>query len=133
MVAGFCFAFIFPYFMPQVLEQFFMELTGYGFDSLTAAEIRFHNLLSGVIGGTMLGWGLLLQLLSYRLIEHPTDWIWSAVALSVVAWYLCDTAATILAGSSLNVLLNTSILLLALPPLIVNRRNIARGIRDLRT
>lgn len=129
-LAGLCFAFVFPFLMPQVLEQFFIELTGTGFDSLTPGEIQFHNLLSGVIGGVMFGWGFLLILLSQRLIKNPENWIWSAVTVSVVGWYVVDILATILAGSILNLLLNTVIIILVLPALISKRSAIVRGFRD---
>ncbi|MHA1930027.1 MAG: hypothetical protein ACTSV2_15755 [Candidatus Thorarchaeota archaeon] len=132
MLAGLCFAIIFPYFIPQALEPFFTEITGMNLSELTQGEIAFHNLLSGVIGGTMFGWGVLIALLSFKLLKSPSDWIWSVVALSVAAWYILDTLASAMAGSSLNVLLNSGILILALPPLIAMRGAIVRGLSDFR-
>lgn len=131
MVAGLCFAIIFPYFIPQMLEPFFTEITGGTFADLTLAEIGFHNLLSAVIGGTMFGWGLLMAMMSYRLMKVQEDWIWSVIAVSVVAWYLLDTLGSALVGSSLNILLNTTILILALPPIIANRQAVVSGLRNL--
>jgi len=130
ILAGLCFAIIFPYFIPQALEPFFTEITGTDLSTLTQSEVAFHNLLSGVIGGTMFGWGIMIALLSYKLLKTPSDWIWSVVALSLAAWYILDTLASALAGSSLNVLLNTGILILALPPLIAMRGAIVRGLRE---
>jgi len=130
ILAGLCFAIIFPYFIPQALESFFTEITGTDLSTLTQSEVAFHNLLSGVIGGTMFGWGIMIALLSYKLLKTPSDWIWSVVALSLAAWYILDTLASALAGSSLNVLLNTGILILALPPLIAMRGAIVRGLRE---
>ena len=130
MIAGLCFAIIFPYFIPQAIEPFFTEITGGTFADLTRAEISFHNLLSAVIGGTMFGWGLMIGLMSYRLMKKSEDWIWSVITLCVVAWYLLDTLGSLLAGSSLNILLNTSILILALPPIIANRQAVVRGFRS---
>jgi energy-converting hydrogenase Eha subunit G len=130
-IGGLCFAFVFPFFIPGVLEAFFFELTGTGFETLAPGEVDFHNLLSGVIGGTMCGWGLLLALLSKRLMRRQEDWIWAAVALSVLGWFLVDGIASALARSTMNLLLNSAILLAALPPLVVNRRRIASGLREL--
>ena len=131
MIAGLCFAIVFPYFMPQAIEPFFTEITGGVFADLTQAEISFHNLLSAVIGGTLFGWGLMIGLLSYRLMKVSEDWIWSVIAISVIAWYVLDTFGSLLANSLLNILLNTSILILALPPIIANRKAIVNGIRNL--
>ncbi|MHA2373803.1 MAG: hypothetical protein ACXAEB_12350 [Candidatus Thorarchaeota archaeon] len=128
MIAGLCFALVFPYFIPQAIEPFFAEITGGTFADLTQAEIRFHNLLSAVIGGTLFGWGLMIGLLSYRLMRTPEDWIWSVITISVLAWYVLDTLGSLLAGSSLNILLNTSILILALPPIIANRQTIVNSL-----
>ena len=133
MIAGICFAVIFPYFIPQAIEPFFTEITCGKFIDLTQAEIRYHNLLSAVIGGTMFGWGLMIGLMSYRLTKAPEDWVWSVITLSVVAWYLLDTLGSLLASSSLNILLNTSILILALPPIIANRQAVVSGFKHLTT
>jgi hypothetical protein len=131
MIAGLCFAIVFPYFIPQAIEPFFTELTGGTFGDLLSAEISFHNLLSAVIGGTLFGWGLMIALLSYRLTRVSDDWIWSVIAISVIAWYILDTLGSALVGSTLNMLLNTTILVLALPPLIVNRRAVIQGFGNL--
>jgi hypothetical protein len=131
MIAGLCFAIIFPYFMPHAIEPFFTEITGGMFADLTQAEVTFHNLLSAVIGGTMFGWGLMIGLMSYRLMKVPQDWIWSVITISVLAWYVLDTLGSLLASSSLNILLNTTILILALPPIIANRKAIVKGFRNL--
>ena len=133
MIAGLCFAIVFPYFIPQAIEPFFTELTGGTFGDLTPAEVGFHNLLSAVIGGTLFGWGLMIALLSFRLTKVSDNWIWSVIAISVFAWYILDTLGSALVGSTLNILLNTTILILALPPLIVNREAVVKGFGDLRS
>ncbi|OLS29824.1 MAG: hypothetical protein ThorAB25_13970 [Candidatus Thorarchaeota archaeon AB_25] len=117
--------------MPQAIEPFFTEITGGAFADLTQAEVTFHNLLSAVIGGTLFGWGLMIGLMSYRLMKVPEDWIWSVITISVLAWYVLDTLGSLLASSSLNILLNTTILILALPPIIANRKAVVNGFRDL--
>ena len=100
-------------------------------NEITPAEIRFHNLLTGVIGGLMFGWGLMLLVLGSRLVKQPEAWIWTAVAVSLIAWYVSDTLASIIMGSSLNVMLNTAILLLAAPPVIATRGSIVEGLKTL--
>ena len=129
VAAGFCFSFIFTFLFPQALEPFFTEITGMTLSNLTAEQIKFHNLLSGVIGGVMIGWGIMLAFLGYRLMKQQEDWIWSAIAISLIVWYVADTLTSILVGSSLNVILNSVILIVALPPLIVNRNSIIEGLR----
>jgi len=131
MLGGISFAFIFPYLFPQFIEVFFTEITDMNYPELISAEIRFHNLLSGVIGGIMFGWGLMLAFLGYRLIKHLEAWIWTVITISLIAWYLFDTLASIIAGSSLNVALNTILFLLAVPPVLVNWRSVLEGWKTL--
>jgi hypothetical protein len=131
IAAGLCYAIIFPYFLPQAVEPFFTEITGEMFADLTQAQITFHNLLCAVIGGILFGWGLMMGLLSYRLLKAPEDWIWSVITVSVFSWYILDTVMSLVASSSLNIILNTSLLLLALPALIAKRQAIINGFRNL--
>ena len=129
LMTGFCFAFVFPYLSPQALEVFFTELTGTGFGTLTASKFQFVRLLSGVIGGVMIGWGAMMAGLSYRLRCNPDDLIWALMAISAVLWYVMDMIASAMAGSLTNMLLNTVILILLLPPLLGMRSSIAKGWR----
>jgi hypothetical protein len=129
LIAGFCFAFVFPYLVPEVLEVFFVELTGSGFDSISPGEFQFVRLLSGVIGALMIGWGGMMAGLAFRLRCNPEDWIWSLTAISAILWYSMDMVASAMAGSLYNMLLNTTILILLLPPFFKMRSNIAKGWR----
>jgi len=130
IIAGSCFSFVFTFIIPQALEPFYMEITGTGMSSLTSTEIMFHNLLAGVLGGTMVGWGTLLAILSYRLIKEPEDWIWLAIAASLITWYLADTSVSLMVSSMLNVILNSVIMILALVPVVVNRRSLVNSLKS---
>jgi hypothetical protein len=131
MGLGFGFAIMFPLFLPQVIEPFFTELSGMTWADLTIGQILFHNLLAGVIGGVLMGWGLLLALLSLRLRKAPEDWIWTTITISVLVWYLVDTTASIFAGSTLNVLLNSGLLIATLPPILAQRESVMNGFKQL--
>ncbi|MFW9995457.1 MAG: hypothetical protein ACFFD4_25700 [Candidatus Odinarchaeota archaeon] len=133
IITGFCFAFVYTYFLPQVIEPFYAEMTGTRTVELTDGEIKFHNLLSGVIGGTMMGWGVMLLFLAYRLLKKPEEWIWTAIAASLITWYACDTLASVIAGSMLNIALNTTFLIVSLPPVIANRNSVIKGLKDLKS
>ena len=130
-ILGLCFAFIFPYLLPQVIEPYFIEIAGMQFSDLTHVEILHLNLLYGVVGSVILGWGTVLLLMSYRSLKQPSDWIWTSMVISLIIWFISDTLASIMVGSSINVLLNTSLLVLAAPPLIANRKNIINGMKNL--
>lgn len=48
IIGGICFAFIFPYMLPNVMESFFTEITGMKLNELTPAEIRFQYLTDSI-------------------------------------------------------------------------------------
>lgn len=86
----------------------------------TIATEEFH-LLSAVSGGVMVGWGLLLWLVAVQLYGRDPQLASSMIMTSVGAWFVIDSLASILAGSSLNAILNTSFLVLFFAPLMGRR------------
>ena len=126
ILAGLYFAIIQPFILPQVPDPFLTEITGLSRSDISTEQVRYNNLLLGVSGALMMGWGTMLLFLGYRLIERSDNWIWIAISVSLIVWYFCDTLISLIAGSFLNIILNTIILIIALPPLIVNIRNIIK-------
>ena len=127
-LTGFCFAYVFTFLLPEVQQLFFHEITAAELTSLADSQIRYHNLLLSVLGGVLMGWGVLMLFLCRQLRKQNRDWIWAAIAVSFAVWYIFDTLGSILAGSMLNVALNTTLLLAAFPPLYANRTRIVRGL-----
>jgi len=80
----------------------------------------------GVLGSTMIGWGIVLAFLGYRLMQQSEDWIWIAITVSLIVWYIFDTSISLISGSLLNIILNFFFLVLPLPPLVVNVRKIIK-------
>ena len=77
----------------------------------------------------MIGWGAMMAGLSHRLRCNPEDWIWALMAISAILWFSMDMIATAMVGSLANILLNTAIMVLLLPPFVSMRSNIANGWR----
>lgn len=127
-LTGFAFAYVFTFLFPEVQQLFFHEITAADLTSLADSQIRYHNLLLSVLGGVLMAWGTLLFFLCRQLRKRNQDWIWGAIAVSFVVWYVFDTTGSILAGSMLNVALNSTLLVAAFPPLYANRARIVRGL-----
>ena len=95
-------------------------------DAFGAEAARYISLAHAVIGGVMVGWGVAL-LTAVRMLRARGDRLaWNLIAVSVGAWYLPDTAYSLLSGFWQNAALNTVFLLLFAIPLRALRRSTHR-------
>ncbi len=85
-----------------------------GLQSVAAQETRLINAISG---GVMVGWGLMLWMLSTQLYPKEPALTRKIIMTSIIAWFIIDSSGSVLAGASLNVLGNTSFLLIFCLPL----------------
>jgi hypothetical protein len=86
-------------------------------DSFGAEQIRYISLVHAVIGGVMVGWGAALFHVTRTLLAGGVRAGWNLIALSVAAWFVPDTAYSMLSGFWQNALLNTAFLALFAVPL----------------
>jgi hypothetical protein len=56
--------------------------------------------------------------IAYYPFKQQEQWAWNAVFVSVLMWFTLDTAFSWVYGVLINVLLNTTILILVLIPLL---------------
>ena len=70
------------------------------------------RLLAAIGGGVMIGWGLLL----WQLAGEPSAW--RVIRMSVIAWFVADSAGSLAAGAPLNVVGNLVFLALFMIPLL---------------
>ena len=85
-----------------------------GAQSVAAEETRLINAIGG---GVMVGWGVMLWMLSTQLFPKEPVIAGRIIATSIVAWYVIDSTGSVLAGAPLNAVGNTSFLLIFLLPL----------------
>lgn len=127
IIAGIFLGIILTFVLPQSPDPFLTEITGLSKSDLNPDLIRYQKLIMGVLGSTMIGWGIILAFLGYRLMQQSEEWIWIAITVSLIVWYIFDTSISLISGSFLNVILNSFFLILPLPPLIANVRNIIKN------
>lgn len=87
-----------------------------------SADTRAVN---AVLGGTMVGWGLLMYLLAHHItmiVGLPR-----ILLMALVAWFVVDSTGSIMADLPGNLLLNSIFLGLFVPPLLVLQRDSARA------
>ena len=93
-------------------------------DGNPAAFSADTRAVNAVLGGTMVGWGLLMYLLA----PHITTIVGlpRILLMAIVAWFVVDSTGSIMANLLGNVLLNIIFLGLFMPPLLVLQRATAR-------
>ena len=86
-----------------------------GAQNIDNPEFRF---LSAVSGGVMVGWGVLLWLVSTRLYPQDPGLARIMILTSVGVWFVVDGIGSIVSGTALNAVLNISFLVLFTLPLL---------------
>ncbi|MEM7744613.1 MAG: hypothetical protein AAF409_12980 [Pseudomonadota bacterium] len=85
-----------------------------GFPSYTSAEIRF---LSALTGGFLVGWGVMIWLLSVHVHDHAPEGVRKAVLYGVLAWFVMDSIGSITSGHWQNAVWNVLVLLIVVGPM----------------
>lgn len=90
-------------------------------DSFGMEQVRYIALAHAVIGGVMVAWGAAIFYVTRTLVASGARAGWNVIALSVAAWFVPDTAYSLISGFWQNALLNTAFLALFAIPLWATR------------
>lgn len=85
-----------------------------GQQDYTASTTRF---LSALTGGFLFGWGVMIWCLSTWVYDKAPEFVRRSVLVSLLSWFLLDSAGSIASGNESNVFFNVIVLLLAVGPL----------------
>lgn len=85
-----------------------------GVQTYAAPETRF---LSALTGGFLLGWGVMVWCLSTWVYDLAPEPVRRTVLVSLLSWFVLDSAGSIASGTPSNALFNVIILLAAAGPL----------------
>lgn len=88
--------------------------------TLADPETRF---LSALTGGFLLGWGVTIYCLATWVHDLAPDAIRRSVVTGLCAWFALDSAGSIAAGQSVNVVFNVAVLMVAVGPLWFTARD----------
>jgi hypothetical protein len=78
--------------------------------------------VNAVLGGTMVGWGVLMYLLATSQRIQALPELPRLLLIGIVAWFVVDCIGSLLAGLPGNLVLNVGFLVLFVPPLLVLQR-----------
>lgn len=94
-----------------------VDLIGWPIDGavdLSPPEVR---LLSALMAGFLLGWGVTIWLLSGAPFDAAPEPVRRAVVAGTLAWFTLDSLGSVTSGHPVNVLFNAVILAVAIGPL----------------
>lgn len=93
------------------------------FGNFDPQATAYIGLAHAVMGSVMVGWGSLVFIVVRKLLAKGIKEAWSMVAVSVLLWYVPDTAYSLYSGFWQNAVLNTSFAVLYAVPLIAMRKH----------
>lgn len=85
-----------------------------GATTYTAADTRF---LGALTGGFLLGWGVMIWLLSTWVYDKAPKGVRKAVLIGIISWFVLDSSGSIASGNPSNALFNVIVLLGAVGPM----------------
>ncbi|MEM6343929.1 MAG: hypothetical protein AAF927_08615 [Bacteroidota bacterium] len=94
-----------------------LDLLSWPVDGMTTYESPDTRFLSALTGGFLLGWGVMIWLLSVWVYDKAPEGVRRAVLFGVLSWFFLDSAGSIASGNASNVIFNTIILLIGVGPL----------------
>ncbi|MEW7007463.1 hypothetical protein [Lentilitoribacter sp. EG35] len=114
------------------LSRPFAQAAIWPFGTVSAAPELETRLIWAIMGGISIGWGVMIWQLATRLLHKETEIIRSILLASTIAWFLTDSAASILSGAGFNAVYNAGFLALFLipiwRPITSNKASINRAI-----
>ena len=93
-----------------------------GFNAFEPLATAYIKLAHAVMGAVLFGWGALMFMVVRKLMTQGIKESWDMVALSVLLWYVPDTAFSLVSGFWQNAVLNTGFACLYAPPLFALRQ-----------
>jgi hypothetical protein len=105
--------------IPELISRLFAAIlsSSHIIESLAEPAKTYHLLFQGVLGGTMAGWGTALLMVLLTLFRRGMREGWTIISISLIAWFIPDTAFSLWSGYWQNGILNLIFLALFAIPL----------------
>ncbi len=89
--------------------------------------MKLKNWLFGIIGGTIVGFHILMVMISENSFKRREPWAYKAMCLAMLSWFVIDSSISIYYGAVHNVvLINLVALILIGIPLIITRKEFSK-------
>lgn len=87
-------------------------------ENSTAGITQFQNWIYGVLGATIVGWGIIMFFVIKYGFREKQKWAWKSIAVGISVWFVIDTSLSIYFGVYFNALFNSILFLLFIIPLL---------------
>jgi hypothetical protein len=77
----------------------------------------------GMLGATMIGWGITLAYIVLNPFVKQEKWSWNAIAVGLTVWFIMDTSLSVYTKAYFNVGINILLIVLAGIPLLMTRKS----------
>jgi hypothetical protein len=105
--------------MPATAEpaRWTLDLLSWPLDGNITYDAGSTRFLSALTGGFLLGWGVMIWLLSTYVHDQAPEGVRKTVLYGLLSWFTLDSAGSIASGNASNAIFNVVVLLLAVGPL----------------
>ncbi|MFZ4476587.1 MAG: hypothetical protein ACOYPR_15425 [Saprospiraceae bacterium] len=94
-----------------------LDLLSWPIDGATTYASPDTRFLSALTGGFLMGWGVMIWLLSVWVYDKAPEAVRKTVLIGILTWFVFDSSGSIASGNASNALFNVLVLLLAVGPL----------------
>jgi hypothetical protein len=99
------------------LARWSLDFLSFPLDGNMTFESPTTRFLSALTGGFLLGWGITVYCLSLWVYDKAPEGCRKSILVGIFAWFIADSAGSILSGNGINVLFNILIAIVAIGPL----------------
>lgn len=96
-------------------------------NSFGSEPVAYISLVHAVLGAVMFGWGVVFMFLTLGPIRRGSKEAWHMFVVSLIAWFIPDTAYSLISGFWQNGILNAGFILMFSVPLIALRSFVQHG------
>lgn len=105
--------------MPATAEpaRWTLDLLSWPLDGNMTYDAAPTRFLSALTGGFLLGWGVMIWLLSTYVHDQAPEGVRKTVLYGLLSWFALDSAGSIASGNASNAIFNVIVLFVAVGPL----------------
>jgi hypothetical protein len=94
-----------------------LDILSWPLDGATTYAHPDTRFLSALTGGFLLGWGVMIWMLSGEAYDRAPEAVRKALLTGALSWFFLDSAGSIASGNASNALFNVAVLLLVVGPM----------------
>lgn len=87
---------------------------------------QYRLWVHGMLGATMVGWGITLAYIVLNPFRRREKWSWNAIAVGLAVWFVLDTFMSAYTQAYFNVGVNVLLAVLAGIPLLMTRKSFVK-------